>query len=634
MLLGAGVITAGMSATLFAGAGVAMADTEPRAGGDTSTSDVSVSDGAPPEPDDPAADGQAVGDARDENHVATSEVEADADTEIDPDDAQVELDDPEAPDVPEVREHPEVGEIPGDHENPEVPGDSGGLEGYAYRLDAEPELEGPDTERVGQPDLAAGDDVAQQGTTAQRLTEAFEAAEHSAEPDVAVEQETETVAAAGGWAGKIVAPKPALPEPTAVAEPTSAAERFSVASAADAPVAAATAPTQSLLSILGAVVFNLYSVAIRVVGGPPLLPRGSAVTVQSSTLEIDCGDGYEVPADWYVPTGPAPTQLIYLQHGFMAAGPFYSYTAARLAEATNSIVLTTSLTSNFLACDGCWVGGSPMHKAVADLFVDGDTALADSATAAGYGPSLVDGLHRVVLSGHSAGGGLAAGAAGYMAGNGTIDRLAGVVMLDGVGFGSVMPDALAKLPDELPVYNLAGKAYFWNMNGSTAAALEEEWPGKFSGVRLIGGLHSDTMLGGNPLIQAGLNLVTGWSKIENVKAAEILSAAWINDMFAGASTSPYYGAAGTMLEIETSRGTAEAYVMPGPTEHISVVDAAFKYVADIVFSLDFATCAVQAGPPTNRQTNNVIELPTPNTALSLDGGTKPGQSIGQQCMQG
>ncbi|MGB0961226.1 MAG: hypothetical protein ACPGVY_00855, partial [Mycobacterium sp.] len=427
-------------------------------------------------------------------------------------------------------------------------------------------------------------------------------------------------------------------EPEVVTTPTPVIEHVGVLSAADAPSADATAPRQTLLSIVGAIVFNLYSFAIRVVGGPPLLPWGSAVTVHSSKLEIDCGDGYEVPADWYVPEGPTPTQLIYLQHGFLAAGPFYSYTASRLAETTQSIVVTTSLTSNFLACDGCWVGGSPMHRAVADLFVADNTALAASAGAAGLGPSLLGGVEKVVLSGHSAGGGLATGAAGYMTENGAIDRLAGVVMLDGVGFGPVVPEALAKLPDELPVYNLAGKAYFWNLNGSAGAALETEWPGRFNGVRLVGGLHSDTMLGGNPLIQAGLNLVTGWSKVENVKAAEILSAAWINDMFAGSPTSPYYGAPGSTLVIETPRGAAEAYVTPGPPERLTVIDVVFEFFVDIIFGLDFARCAVPSdGPfalPAGQPTGIVMELTKLNTALSLDGRAKPGHSIGQHVYDG
>jgi hypothetical protein len=235
-----------------------------------------------------------------------------------------------------------------------------------------------------------------------------------------------------------------------------------------------------------------------------------------------------------------------------------------------------------------------------------------------------------VLIGHSAGGGLAAGAAGYMVDNSTIDRLAGVVMLDGVGFGQVMPDALAKLPDELPIYNLAGKAYIWNMNGATAAALEQERPGEFNGVRLVGGLHSDTMAGGNPLVQIGLYLVTGFSKIENVKAAEILSAAWINDMFAGSPASPYYGAAGATLEIDTARGAAEAIVMPGPPERLTVIDVVFQFVANMLFSLDFATCAAPSAGSSVPQAGDPIELSTPNMALSLDGMAKPGHAIGQR----
>ncbi len=47
-----------------------------------------------------------------------------------------------------------------------------------------------------------------------------------------------------------------------------------------------------------------------------------------------------------------------------------------------------------------------------------------------------------------------------------------------------------------------------------------------------------------------------------------------------------------------------------------------------------STVRKQTGLPGDRQTSNVIELPIPNTGLSLDGGTKPGQSIGQQCVQG
>ena len=63
-----------------------------------------------------------------------------------------------------------------------------------------------------------------------------------------------------------------------------------------------------------------------------------------------------------------------------------------------------------------------MQQAVANLFEDDNTALADSALAAGYIGPIPD---RVVLVGHSLGGGLVAGTAGYMVDYGTIDSLPG-----------------------------------------------------------------------------------------------------------------------------------------------------------------------------------------------------------------
>ena len=110
--------------------------------------------------------------------------------------------------------------------------------------------------------------------------------------------------------------------------------------------------------------FNLYGFATRLVGGPPILPANSTVTVSSSTLRLDCSNenGYEVPADWYIPdSAEPPTRLIYLQHGFLAQGPWYSHTAAALAEHMNYIVVAPSITSNFLSCDACWLGAPPMQ---------------------------------------------------------------------------------------------------------------------------------------------------------------------------------------------------------------------------------------------------------------------------------
>ncbi|PRC41578.1 hypothetical protein C6A85_000000114900, partial [Mycobacterium sp. ITM-2017-0098] len=369
VLVGAGVITAGVSAGLLAGAGVAAATTEPDAGSARTTSEPSASEGKRRN----EASGEPAPEADDTSDDAAGDTAAD-DTAPEADDTAPEADDT-------------------------VEGDgSGDAEGDTAADDVVTETE------AEKPAVTHDDKDAPAVVDADQTVVTREPVEPSVEsPRVAV-----------------VATTVAVLEPTAVVEPLA-----TLTSAASASQTAATPARQTLLSLIGTAIFNIYSLAIRVLGGPPILPRDGTVTVRSSTLQIDCGQGYDVPADWYVPDGPPPTRLIHLQHGFLASGAFYSYTAARLAESTHSIVVATSLTSNFLACDGCWVGGSPMHKAVADLFVDGNTALAQSALAAGYSSTLLDGVQKVALVGHSAGGGLAAGAAGFMTQNGTFDKLAG-----------------------------------------------------------------------------------------------------------------------------------------------------------------------------------------------------------------
>ena len=97
-------------------------------------------------------------------------------------------------------------------------------------------------------------------------------------------------------------------------------------------------------------------------------------------------NGHEVPADWYFPEAtpgkeaPPPERIIYLQHGFLARGVFYDYTASYLAKQTNSIVVAPTLTSNIFATDGMWLGGDQMHRAVADLFLDDNDALLEERT--------------------------------------------------------------------------------------------------------------------------------------------------------------------------------------------------------------------------------------------------------------
>jgi Alpha/beta hydrolase family len=366
-----------------------------------------------------------------------------------------------------------------------------------------------------------------------------------------------------------------------------------------APTAAAPqGPT--LLNVIGTLIFNLYAIATRLLGGPPVVPPGSTVTVRQSTLQIDCGDGYVVPADWYFPTAGSepPTRLIYLQHGFLASGPWYSYTAATLAEQTNSIVVAPSLTSNFFACDACWLGGAPMQQAVANLFLDENTALADSAPAAGYTGELPQ---RVVLVGHSLGGGLVAATAGYMVDNDTIGKLAGVVMLDGVGMNDAVPTALGKVPDELPIYQLAAPSYFWNQFGAASEALVEARPDRFVGVVLAGGSHVDAMQGGNFLIQFSQQLVAGFSTPQNVEAAKILMVGWINDMFAGTQDDGIYGQPGEVITIDTPAGEATAVALPSSLTKQSLWNLLQPFVsAGMVFFTFEPTCAAPtaaAAPP-------------------------------------
>ena len=629
VVVGAGVVAAGMSAAMLGGAGLALAGPDGAAGGgadaaqtqpsarpdsedkdgDTETS--ASSDGADPSAgdiadtpaDDPPADLTDLDDLGDLDEADEAEATPAEDNAVDDADAVSNAD-------------------AGDADEPSAAVDDDNAPGRATEPEgsAEPERDAAQSaprEPVGHP---TGEPIVSVDDTAN----AADTDTDSGSDTASLSGEVAVVGAAG--TAEAAADRAPVASLRSVPASTQLALTSTTAGADDATSQAAPPARQTLLSLLGTIVFNVYGGLIRVFGGPPQLPRDSTVTVRSSTLEIDCGEGYEVPADWYVPAGPTPQRLVYLQHGFLAAGPFYSYTAARLAESTNSIVVTTSLTSNFLACDGCWLGGSPMHRAVADLFADGNTALAESALAAGYSATLLDGVEQVALTGHSLGGGLVAGTAGYMVGNGSVDRLAGVVMLDGVGFGSVVPDALDALPDDVPIYNLAGRSYFWNISGAANTALSDARPGEFVGVRLVDGLHSDTMLGGNPLVQFALYLVTGFSREQNIDASEILNAAWLNDMFTGQATAPYYGDPGELLQIDTPRGTAAAYVTPGPAERLSLIDHLFTFGATILFGIDFATCADD--PAEN------VSFSRPDTLLSLDGRTKPGQSIAQHVCTG
>lgn len=335
--------------------------------------------------------------------------------------------------------------------------------------------------------------------------------------------------------------------------------------------AAATArKSPTLGELFGAAVFNTFEAVTRLVVGPPALPRYSTVTVGTSTLRIG---GRPVDANWYFPAG-VPQGVVYLQHGVLANGPMYSFTAAYLAEKTNSVVVATTLTSNLFAPDGFWLGGGPAQQGVAELFPGNRDALTASALAAGY-------AHRYgqksilptmfVLAGHSLGGTTVSGAAGFYAEavtDGGIDNnLAGAILFDATA-GTVLPAALEKLnrlQRYVPLLEIGAPRNSFDM-------LTASRPQNFNGVVLNGGVHMDSMQGGNPVIEFVSHLFAGFPQPQNPPATQILAAGWINDMFAGrldpvtgactsADCEGIYAGPGNTVVIDTEMGTATAVVI-------------------------------------------------------------------------
>jgi hypothetical protein len=333
-----------------------------------------------------------------------------------------------------------------------------------------------------------------------------------------------------------------------------------IASAGQALVAG----VRRALDTVGSVVLNVVMGLIQLAEGKPVLPAGSTVTVRTSalTLTLPGGGTRTVEANWYFPNnGVTPTRLIYLQHGFGAVGAMYSYTAAALAEQTNSIVVTPTITSNFLDPDAAWLGGTPMQQAVANLFAGDRQALTKSASAAaGYAVTLPTSF---VLVGHSAGATLVMGAAADMVGAAEFADLAGVLLLDGVDLNNTIPAALQKLsgPNYITVEDISSVRYVWNRYGLLGDELQAARPGDVNGVMLVGGRHIDSLQGGNPILQFAEYLVAGFSQPKNVDAVKTLAVGWINDMFAGTHTG-VYPASGQSVQISTPRGTATAVGLP------------------------------------------------------------------------
>ncbi|MEH3131472.1 MAG: alpha/beta hydrolase [Mycolicibacterium neoaurum] len=325
--------------------------------------------------------------------------------------------------------------------------------------------------------------------------------------------------------------------------------------------------TENLIKGVGSLVFNTIQALEALLTGPPAVPVNSPVTVRTSTILL--ANGQRVQANWYFPDVPEgaqqPDRLILLQHGFFALAPMYSYTAAELAVRTNSIVVTPTLSSNFFADDDAWLNGAGMWNNIAELFVGERTALNDSARDAGYVGVLPQ---KFGLAGHSAGGQLVGAVAGYLVDKGAADDLVGVITLDGVPTGSVMPDALAKLQAYedatgryIPVREIGAPPNLFNFISNINESLNEARPGRFNGVVLAGGVHMDSMRGGNPIVQFLASVLAGFPQPQNPPAVWQLSAEWFNDWFDGDTDNGDDLVPGSTLPISTPDGTAYGVVL-------------------------------------------------------------------------
>jgi pimeloyl-ACP methyl ester carboxylesterase len=306
-----------------------------------------------------------------------------------------------------------------------------------------------------------------------------------------------------------------------------------VAAIAAAQVEAPPQPARpTLVNVLGSLAWSVFDYINRILQGPPMVPAGSGLKVGRSDLSIDCGDGYTAQADWYFPEDGEADKLIYFQHGFLATSGFYNLTAAELAERNNAIVVAPSITSDFFACDACNLTGDPMHAGVGMLFTGDREALTTSARAAAQraGVEFTGLPTQFVIAGHSAGGQLAAGTAGYfyaLAPTSEKSNLVGVLLLDTSATGGGLGRALDRLPSTLPVLHISANPGPLNTYGNANDELEAKRPGQFNGVRLVGGSHSDafrssTLFG---LTQMIVSLGTGASSPENVEAVQVLAQA-------------------------------------------------------------------------------------------------------------
>ena len=329
--------------------------------------------------------------------------------------------------------------------------------------------------------------------------------------------------------------------------------------------------------------------------------------------------GNTVGADWYFPTradGTVDAQgVIYLQHGLFGFSWPYTKLATELAKQTNSIVVALTLSSLPFTFSGGCLTCSTSQQAVADAFLDPDrTVLVASAQDAGYTGDVSELQGAFVLSGHSAGGGFAIGAAAdYISGlaDAQSDDLVGVLGFDAVSNGvsdGSLDDELATLgTGDTPIYQIAAPTQWINLYGSTTNALLAARPGRFDGVVLVDGLHVDSMLGTNPILDFVAQLgALAVSPKGNTEAAYAFSTGWINDWYVGATPdAPQYGLYAA-ADQQISVGDAAAVGLPTPIANQLFPVAPFNTVIKILVDAVDSIFGLTTVPPVNTGTNGIV----------------------------
>jgi len=302
----------------------------------------------------------------------------------------------------------------------------------------------------------------------------------------------------------------------------------------------------------------------------------TGVNVGRSDLEIPLGpQGYTVAADWYFPTqadgSVKANGVIWLQHGFLGDKSWYAGLATQVARQTNSVVVAPNVSSFApLRCPDCSLNSVPLQRAVATMFLGDREALNTSATNAGLPDTLPE---RFVLTGHSAGGGLATAVGGFYT-DAVVpadNHLLGVVMFDGVSSNGSFAPALARLDTlNIPVFQIAAPPQPWNANGQTTNELVALRPREFVGAVLANGSHVDSLIGAVPIIDFISQAVIKPSPPGNTAAVYTLATGWINDMYAGkGATDPQYGIYGEPDQLIAMGQTAAVVLGPAPVVDVN-----------------------------------------------------------------